>query len=106
MNKESIWDTTQGQAGVKRNQKGSFFGSLFHLGDENCATILVADGKLDPLIGIYNSDLSAEIYEIIKDKPQKIIELFKTVKCGHYEFKGDMKHLDNINTPEDYEALR
>ena len=78
----------------------------FHLSGGNRATILTADGKLDPLIGVYNSDLSADIYEIIKDKPQRIIELFKTVTCEHYEFKGDMRHLDNINTPEDYEALR
>ena len=78
----------------------------FHLSGENRATILVANGKLDPLIGVYNSDLFADIHEIIKDKPQRIIKLFDTVKRGLYDFKGDIGHLDNINTPEDYEALR
>jgi hypothetical protein len=43
---------------------------------------------------------------MIKDGPGKTSDLFNVVKCGMIDYTGDTGFLDNINTPEDYSALK
>ncbi len=76
-----------------------------HIKGDKGATLLSKDGKIEPLIGIYNADLRKNIYEIIKDRSASVLKLFDEMGYNAFNFEGDSKMLQNINTKEDYESL-
>lgn len=76
-----------------------------HIKSNKRATLLCKNGKVEPLIGIYDTNLYKDIYEIIKDKSAFVLKLFEDTGYNAFDFHGDEEILTNINTPEDYKNL-
>lgn len=74
-------------------------------GKGNQPLILRHGGRKEPLIGIYPTALAELAGEIIREKGAKVFALLE--KSGYVCFDAEIPEqlVDNINTPEAYEAL-
>lgn len=73
------------------------------------------DGRLHPLAAAYRTSLLAEIDALLADGQRRPIALFETARTRVLDrdallasravaaFDGELRSLDNVNTPDDYE---
>ncbi|MFI3171781.1 MAG: molybdenum cofactor guanylyltransferase [Eubacteriales bacterium] len=73
-----------------------------HLQNDSEVTLLQYDTKIDPLIGVYKTRFSKQIYPVIQESSAPV---FRALDCITYNtYKHDYKLL-NINTVSDYDNL-
>lgn len=68
-------------------------------------TIVEHGGKMEPLIGVYDSALAAVCEEILLSGRRSVHALLDRVGYRTICYQGDEKLLLNCNTPEDYALL-
>lgn len=92
-----------------------------HLNAECDATILTCDGKMEPLIAVYNTDTVSILKELLAEsknsappfdpalrqchKKLSVRAFLRRLNCQFHEFQGDKKELLNCNTYGDYLSL-
>lgn len=85
------------------------------------ATILTCDGKMEPLIAVYNTDTVTILEEFLTEskrneecidpeyreghKRLSVRAFLSRLNCRFHEFQGNKKELINCNTPGDYLLL-
>ena len=68
-------------------------------------TVVSCNGRLEPLIGVYDRTVADECAKILKSGNTSMRELLKTVGCHTKNYSGKEELLLNCNTPEEYEKL-
>ena len=76
-----------------------------HLGASCEATLLVHDGRVEPLIGVYRTDIRDKITDLICGSDRSMRALLKQINYQTMPYRGDIALLMNCNTPKDYEEL-
>ena len=69
------------------------------------ATITLADGRPEPLIGVYDKSLAQACERVLQGEDTSMRRFLKTVSMTTLEYQGDRALLMNCNTPEDYESI-
>lgn len=76
----------------------------YHARSGKQATLLSQDGQIEPLIGVYNSDLYPLIESIIHDHSASVWKLLDLIDYAVLPYIGEISYR-SINTSEDYDAL-
>ena len=69
------------------------------------ATILAREGRLEPLIAVYNTDTADLLQELTDNRKLAMKALIDRLHCQLYSYQGSPEELLNCNSPEDYAAL-
>ena len=69
------------------------------------ATILARDGRIEPLIAVYNTDTASLLSELIENKKLAVRAYIDRLHYRLYSYKGSPSELLNCNSPEDLAAL-
>ena len=69
------------------------------------ATILARDGRIEPLIAVYNTDTAGLLAELIKNKKLAVRAFIDRLHYQLYSHNGSPDELFNCNFPEDLAAL-
>lgn len=73
-----------------------------HKKDQNQVTILSHGDKIEPLLGIYQTDNVETLEEIIKERSASVRAYLKTQKVGYFDYDGPEDMLANYNHMEEY----
>jgi molybdopterin-guanine dinucleotide biosynthesis protein MobB len=76
----------------------------YHIRTGKRATILRDKGQVEPLIGVYDSDLFPLIEGIIQDESASVWRLLDNIDFALFPYAGEVS-LRSVNTMKDYEAL-
>jgi len=76
----------------------------YHVRSGKQATLLSQNGQIEPLIGVYNSNLYPLIESIIHDHSASVWRLLDLIDFAVLPYIGEISYR-SINTTEDYEAL-
>lgn len=68
-------------------------------------TLTECDGKLEPLIGVYDKNLANTCGQILRSEHTSVRELFRLTDPRVLHYDGDPRMLMNCNTPEEYERM-
>lgn len=77
-----------------------------HLSTSAEITVLSHGGKIEPIIGVYESRLAATAEPILMTDNTSIKVLLNKVGFSEYPFTGDEFLLCDCNTPEEFEKAR
>ena len=77
-----------------------------HSGDDYDATILARDGRIEPLIAVYNTDSAGLLAELIENKKLAVRAYIDRLHYHLYSYNGNPDELFNCNFPEDFAMLR
>lgn len=77
-----------------------------HLLGTSPITVLSHGGELEPLIGVYDSVLSASAEQILQGSRSSVRLLFEYGGYARFEYAGDERLLHGCNTPQEFEALQ
>lgn len=72
---------------------------------ERPVTLLVNDGRIEPLVGVYRSDLADVVTDVLREGRRSVRALLDRTGWQGVPYLGDPALLLNCNTPEDYETL-
>ena len=73
---------------------------------EGGATVLNCDGKIEPLMAVYDTALAQRAEELIQSGERAVRRLSNNPAVKQVEYTGDADLLLNCNTPEDYEKAK
>ena len=76
-----------------------------HFRDNFDATILTRDGRIEPLIAVYNTDTAGLLAELIENKKLAVRAYIDRLHHQLYSYNGSPDELLNCNYPEDLAAL-
>ena len=76
-----------------------------HFRDNFDATILTRDGRIEPLIAVYNTDTAGLLAELIENKKLAVRAYIDRLHHQLYSYNGSPDELVNCNSPEDLAAL-
>lgn len=76
-----------------------------HSEGEEDVTLLSVDEGIEPLLAVYDKDLSGTIAELICDRSRPVRDLLKEVKTCVVPYSGPAEAILNCNTAEEYEKL-
>ncbi len=76
-----------------------------HFRDNFDATILTRDGRIEPLIAVYNTDTAGLLAELIENKKLAVRAYIDRLHHQLYSYNGSPDELFNCNYPEDLAAL-
>ncbi len=68
-------------------------------------TIVSHQGKIEPLIGVYDRSLLPEMERLLKDKRYSLRALFERCPCDILPWEKDSGQFFNCNTPEEYRLI-
>ena len=68
-------------------------------------TVLEHQGKIEPLLGVYDSCLSNVAEEMLLTGKAAVMRLISSVSSTRVQFSGDDRLLLNCNTPQDFEEI-
>lgn len=77
-----------------------------HDTNTSMATLLVHEGRVEPLIGVYNTNTAEKIYEIIKERPASVFSYLDKIGYRTVELLEPLHTITNYNTPAEYEMLK
>ena len=77
-----------------------------HFGGGYDATILARDGRIEPLIAVYNTDNTGLLAELIENKKLAVRAYIDRIHYQLYTHNGSPNELFNCNFPEDLAALK
>ena len=64
------------------------------------------EGKLEPLMAVYDCSLAAAAEEILHSEKTAMMKLLKHAEVKQVRYEGDEDLLANCNTPEEFERIR
>ncbi len=76
-----------------------------HFRDNYDATVLARDGRIEPLIAVYNTDTAGLLAELIENKKLAVRAYIDRLHYQLYSYNGSPDELLNCNFPEDLAAL-
>ena len=76
-----------------------------HFRDDYDATILIRNGRIEPLIAVYNTDTAGLLAELIENKKLAVRAYIDRLHYRLYSHNGSPDELLNCNFPEDLAAL-
>lgn len=76
----------------------------FHFLHKPKATLLKNGERIEPLIGIYDTDVYQNIYQVIKYNSAPVFRFLDSIPYQIYPFSGDSVTVTNINTMELYKS--
>ena len=76
-----------------------------HFRDNYDATILARNGRIEPLIAVYNTDTAGLLAELIENKKLAVRAYIDRLHYRLYSYNGSPDELVNCNSPEDLAAL-
>ena len=68
-------------------------------------TVVSCGGEVEPLIGVYDKELSRDCEELLLGTATSLRKLFQKVAVTPLEYHGDPAFLINCNIPEDYRKI-
>lgn len=77
----------------------------FHFSHPGKASLLKHGDRIEPLIGIYDSDTVPILYKVIEQGAAPVFRFLDQIPYQIYHFSGDSRTLSNINTLEIYEQI-
>ena len=77
-----------------------------HFRGDYDATILTGEGRLEPLIAVYNTDTTAILKELTANKKLAMKAYIDRLHYQLYSYNGSPEELLNCNSPEDFAAVR
>lgn len=63
-------------------------------------------GKIEPLIGVYDTGIKTLIEPLIKERGAAVRRLLDSLPCMYFDYLGPEEYLLNCNTPEDFMRVR
>lgn len=76
-----------------------------HFRDNYDATILARNGRIEPLIAVYNTDTAGLLAELIENRKLAVRAYIDRLHYRLYSYNGSPAELFNCNFPEDLAAL-
>lgn len=76
-----------------------------HSTGRNAITLLQHGGRIEPLIGMYNTNLHESIKETITEAAVPVFAYLDKTGFATYDFKGNDREVYNINTLQDYVSM-
>lgn len=76
-----------------------------HLKGDYEATILSREGRIEPLIAVYNTDTAGLLRELVDSKKLAMMAYIDRLHYQLYSYKGSPKELLNCNFPEDLSMI-
>lgn len=73
---------------------------------DNGATMLIHEGKYEPLMAVYDSALYKTAEELLQGEKASVMKLAYSSGFKTLEYTGDSALLSNCNTPEDFERVK
>ncbi len=70
------------------------------------ARVVSHDGRLEPLIGIYDRDLASACERALLGPSTSMHRFLREIGCSEHLYRGDPALLMNCNTPEEYRQAR
>lgn len=68
-------------------------------------TIVSHQGKLEPLIGVYDRSLLPEMERLLKERRYSLRALFDCCPCDVLPWEKESRQFFNCNTPEEYRMI-
>lgn len=76
-----------------------------HLRGDHDATILAREGRIEPLIAVYNTDTAGILRELVDSKKLAMMAYIDRLHYQLYSYNGSPEELLNCNSPEDLSVL-
>lgn len=76
-----------------------------HDADSGENTLLCHKEKTEPLIGVFNTRNTEELYELIQEKSVSVFTYLRKMGYSEIELTEPLQTISNINTPEEYTKL-
>lgn len=76
-----------------------------HETESRTTTLLIHDGREEPLIGVYSTRNAAQLGELIAERPLSVFKYLHRTGWRTVELAEPAETISNINTPEEYESF-
>jgi len=76
-----------------------------HEKNEAPVTIVSHQGKIEPLIGVYDRSLLPQMERLLKEKRYSLRALFACCACNVLPWEKEERQFFNCNTPEEYRII-
>lgn len=76
-----------------------------HLSSDHDATVLCCEGRIEPLIAVYNTETAGLIEELANNKKLAMRAYIDRLHYQLYPFRGNPRELFNCNSPRDLSGL-
>lgn len=70
------------------------------------ATLLVHEERVEPLIGVYNTEGADILYDIIKERSASVFSYLDRIGFRTVELQEPLETIRNFNTPQEYGMLK
>lgn len=82
-------------------------GSLLKAHSEACSdvTIIIHNGRIEPLIGVYRTGVSVAVSEQLKKEDHSVRGLLRCISSCYVECNDDENQFMNCNTQQEYSSL-